>query len=754
MKIRQIFEKLKETQSSNISSVENLYLFSRWSLIALLLFSSGIIFTLYPLLHQIVWLWYIPLAILIGYRLYTAYLFQSTPALYSKKKWYRQFVILAYLTGFLFSSIGFVYIHFIDANYHIFILAVIIGVSSGATLSLFPDIRINIHYISILTIPLIITLVFITNTPQNTILAVFLLLYYFTQIALIYILHVKNKESQTLKSSQSFLHNFIQNAPIGILMYNKDMIVIDKNRELDTVFHHGEDNIIGLSLDLLPDKSFVPTLKKALEEGIGFYTGSYQSLYQSNLYLEIKAYSYHDNATNRVTGIAIIENKTKEHHALKQLEYMANHDILTGLLNRRGFKTYMDLVILDPKHETHYSILFYLDLNQFKSINDSLGHAVGDQVLVSVARRLQQKLDKQAIISRLGGDEFNILIPHVTVDKKVALVKSQEHANTIQSVFLNPCIIEDMTLHVKTSIGIVLLEPGEKDKEELIRHADLTMYKAKNAANHTSYYDPGLDKMQKETFTLQQHLVNAATNRDLKLFFQPVVEMKNEKILSAEVLLRWQHPEKGLLGPERFIPLAIKAGLLSKITWWLVENVCRQITQWKREGIWRLNYIAININSAQLIENDFVKLLVATLKKYNIHTQEIMLEITERSLIDNFANTQSIINKLKSHGIKCAIDDFGTGYSSLSYLKKLSLDTLKIDREFIRNIEEGNKEYKLLSTILNIGRLFNYHLVIEGVEHQRQKELLLALDEKLNYQGYLFSKPLCADEFTQKHMLA
>ncbi len=753
MKTIHLFDKIKELQTNNESEVDTLYVFSKRSLVILLLLSTAIMLALYPVLHKIIWLWYVPLIIIILYRLYNAYIFEENPEIYTKKRWYKQFLILAYLTGVMYATIGFIYIHLVDAFYQIFILSIIVGLSSGASFSLSPDIRLSINYMSILILPLSITLFFLQELPLNYVLSGSLLLYYIAQVSIVYKLHTRNEETKTLESSHMLLHNFFKNAPIGIVMYNEDLIITDKNKELSSIFNHGDDNVIGIPLKMLPDTRFISTFKQALEEGVAFYKGTYKSLYGEDLFLEIKAFSYLNKSTNKLIGIAIIENKTKEYEALKKLEYMADHDILTGLLNRRGFKNHMDDVILDPKHAAYYSILFYLDLNQFKGINDSLGHAVGDKVLINISQRLLQELGDICKISRLGGDEFNIIVPHVAIDENLAYEKSKEYANTIKSIFSEPCIVDELYLHVKTSIGIVILEPGSRDTEEIIRHADLTMYQAKNAINHTSYYNPSLDKKQKELFTLQQNLVYATMHEELKLFFQPVVQMKDEKLLSAEVLLRWQHPQKGLLAPEVFIPLAIKAGLLSKITWWLIESVCQQITRWKKEGIWNLKYIAININSAQLIENNFAQEFFSKLKKYNISTEEIMIEITERSLIDSFVNTQGVINDLRSHGVKCAIDDFGTGYSSLSYLKKLSLHTLKIDREFIKDIGRSPKELTLVSTILDIGRQFDYNIIIEGIESEQQKKLLLELDEELSYQGYFFSKPIHADDFTRKYML-
>ncbi|HID25075.1 MAG TPA: diguanylate cyclase, partial [Thermoplasmata archaeon] len=398
---------VKKLQTNNKSVVYTLYSFSKSSLIVLILLSTAIMLSLYPLLHQLILLWYLPLVALVLYRLYDAYLIEKKPKTYTKAIWYKKFIILAYITGILYASIGFIYIHFVDIYYQLFILSVVVGFSSGAAFSLSPDIRLSINYISILMLPLTITLFLMPNMPLNYILSVSLLLYYVAQISIIYRLHMQNKEIRNLESSHTLLDNFFKNAPLALLIYNKDLIVTDCNEKLTTIFHNDKKNIIGLDLSKLPDSRPLTVFENAFKNGSDSYTGPYSSMFGEDFHMELKTFSYKGSIDEHTVGIAVIENKTNEYQALEKLEYMVDHDILTGLLNRRGFKNYMDHVIVDPKHETYYSILFYLDLNQFKSINDSLGHAAGDKVLISVSERLLQKLGDTCKISRVGGDEFN-----------------------------------------------------------------------------------------------------------------------------------------------------------------------------------------------------------------------------------------------------------------------------------------------------------------------------------------------------------
>ena len=716
MNLNILSSKLKEFQSIDESVIATLYVLSSRSLLVLIGLAALTTVALYPILHTSIILWFLSLVVLIGYRLYSAYVFKQNPEKYSMTVWYKNFIVSAIMTALIFSTIGFIFIHQVDYYYQIYIIAVLLGLSSGSIVSLSPDIRLNLVYSGILMFPLTLTMLFLSDTPIHLILAISLILYFIAQVITIYKINTQKKEYDSLQSEHMLLESLFKNAPLGIFTYNTDLEVLECNEKLNTLFEHDRDSIIGLNLNELPDSKISRKLKNALTQGPQIYEGPYISIKGKHLWVDAKAFSFSDKFNRVVGGIGIFEDKTKEHTALKELEYMVQHDVLTGLLNRRGFRRSMKKLVNDRKHQTFFSILFYLDLNQFKSINDSLGHEVGDSVLLAVSKRLIKFFDKKCIVSRLGGDEFIIMVPHISENKNIAYDKAQEFSKEIQDVFTEPFIINEMYLHIESSIGIVVVEPGYKNTEEIIRHADLSMYKAKIVDNHVSYYDSSLDKEQKKLFLLRHDLAHAVEKNEFDLYFQPIATIKEDTLCSAEALIRWKHPEKGLLTPEDFIPLAIKAGLLSKITWWVVDNVCQNISQWKKENKWKLEYVSINVNAQQFIENNFAKEFLRKLEEYGLETNDIMIEITERSLIDNFDNTQDVINELRNEGVKCAIDDFGIGYSSLSYLKKLSFNTLKIDKAFIKDIESNSNELHLVSTILDIGRQFNYNIVIEGIE--------------------------------------
>ena len=297
----------------------------------------------------------------------------------------------------------------------------------------------------------------------------------------------------------------------------------------------------------------------------------------------------------------------------------------------------------------------------------------------------------------------------------------------------------------------MIIEPGFDNIEEIVRHADISMYQAKKHGNEQiSFYNNKLDMERKETFSLQQDLIYALEHDLFELYLQPILNIGDDSIKAAEALIRWKHHKKGILEPDEFIPLAIELGVITDIGWWVLRQVCTTIDSWKKEGIWDIEYISININAKQLIKDHFIEHFFEILGSYNTNTEDIKVEITETSLIDNFELTQQVIHELQKRGIKCAIDDFGTGYSSLSYLKKLSFSVLKIDKEFIFDLEEDADNATLIRTIVDIAKQFRYSVVVEGIETQQQKEIIRSIDKNISYQGFLTSKPIPLTDFRKR----
>ena len=744
--------------------VETLYAISEKSLIFIAILSLLITYVLFPSFESSILLWDALLLLLLGYRFYNGMLFRKENQRYTLQRWYRRFCFNALTTASLFSIIG-VATLLIDPNigHHLFVLVLLLGFANGASTSFSTDNRLSLQYTFVITLPLILSMLFY-GTKLYFLTAVTLFIYLGSKIYISAqkleqeekIKHTNiqiKKVKKALKIKNNLIYNFFQAAPMAIFSYDNNLKITDANSDLLRLFDSDREEIIGLDINMLQSNYLVPTLKMALEFGSQIYRGTYQSRKGKILWIELTCFPL-SNIEGTVEGaVGMIQDKTKEHTALTELEFNAKHDHLTSLLNRRGLNTYMETFTQQKEHAKSYSVLFYLDLNKFKYINDSLGHKTGDELLICVAKRLQLLSGKDCIVSRFGGDEFIIFYPFVTMVSQELDLKVSTYVTRIKEIFTEPFILDSISLTMHTSIGIVIIEPGETNMEEVIRHADIAMYQAKkNPHRRISYYDTKLDQERKELFLLQQDLAFAIQHQQLKLYLQPLVSIKSDALIAAECLIRWEHPKYGLLSPDRFIPTAIETGTISAITWWIIEEICGKISELKRAGRWHLKYISVNVDAKQLLVNHFVDELLSILKKYGVERGDLMIEITEQSLIDNFEGTQEIINSLKEEGINCAIDDFGIGYSSLSYLKKLSFDTLKIDKEFIKDIQDKPDDIMLIKTMLDIGRKFDYTIIIEGIEEKEQKKVLKNIDPNLIYQGYLFERPIAFDHFVQKYL--
>jgi len=754
---------LNEMKNVKKEVLDGLFIYVSRTLVALLVIEIILLYMLLPYIGNILYLWFIAVSAVILSRFYDTYNYYKNPGKYPLVLWHRKFVFKAWITAFLFSIMVLLAMPQLDEYYRLFILTVLLGISGGAVNSLSSDPRTALGYIIILLLPLCVEMLLFTEI-ESFVTGILLVIYFFTLLSVILqvaaqkkILERKNRKiirvESELYEKKEMLELFFDQAPIGIFIYNTNFVITDCNRAFLQLFGLSRSELVGLHLDQLPDQAPMQVMEKALVDGKQVYVGPYNSTKGYHFWIEAKVSPIFDNHHQVIGGMALLENKTREHNALKELEYSALHDSLTSLSNRRGFKKFMEQIIAEPKHQSYYSALFYLDLNQFKQINDSLGHSMGDKVLISISKRFSKQMKDAKNITRLGGDEFIAVVPFISNKIEKTKEKIKHYIELIQNIFDDPFMIDGVRLHLKSSIGIVIIEPGFDNIEEIVRHADISMYQAKkHGQEFISYYNIKLDGERKKIFDLQHQLVTSLHEDELELYFQPIVKIENDSLFAAEALIRWKHPENGLMGADEFIPIAIESGIVVDIGWWVLDRVCQQIFQWKEQGVWQLDYLAINLNSKQLLKNNFAEAFIEKLEQYNVKSSEIKIEITETSLIDDFELTQEVILSLQKYGIECAIDDFGTGYSSLSYLKKLSFSVLKIDREFIHEMENSSKNIELINAMIHIAKQFNYNIVVEGIETVSQKEIIRKIDNTLCYQGFLMSPPISEEKFREKFL--
>jgi len=426
--------------------------------------------------------------------------------------------------------------------------------------------------------------------------------------------------------------------------------------------------------------------------------------------------------------------------ATEKMSYMAEHDFLTGLPNRALLTDRLSQSIAFALRHGKKVALMYLDLDHFKHINDSLGHEVGDQLLQSVAKRLQACVRLYDTVSRQGGDEFVVLLPEVDERQDATLI-----AQKLIEAMAQPHVVRGHSLHVSISIGISLYPDDGKDVETLVRNADTAMYQAKkNGRNKYQAFTPDMNVRAVARQAVEQALYHALEHREFVLYYQPKVNLDTGAITGAEALIRLQLADRRLLPPAKFVGIAEECGLIIPIGRWVMHEACRQTQTWLQAGL-DIGQIAVNVSAREFHSNEYIAGVRAILADTGLDPRHLELEVTEGVLMQDTEQTTSILRELKELGVQIALDDFGTGYSSLSYLRRFPINTLKIDQSFVQDID-GDTGEALVSAVIGIGASLKQRVVAEGIETQQQIDFLQSrhCDEG---QGYFFGRPVAAEEF-------
>ena len=433
---------------------------------------------------------------------------------------------------------------------------------------------------------------------------------------------------------------------------------------------------------------------------------------------------------------------TERKQAEKRIIELAFFDALTGLPNRRLLEDRVGQAVAEAERKKGPLTLFVLDLDKFKRVNDSLGHSVGDQLLCAVATRIKQIIRKTDTLARMGSDEFVCVLPGLDAEA------SAEMARSLLEACAKVFIISGHELNVTFSIGISLFPEDGRDFEHLYKNADLAMYQAKEAGRHNyQFYSQNMNAATLEHLFIEHGLRHALIAEQFLLVYQPLVSLRTGRILGCEALIRWQHPELGLIQPIRFIPVAEDSGLINAIGDWVLRHACHQAKAWQNEGL-ALQTIAINVSPVQFRQTDFVNSIAEILADSGLSPSCLELELTERTVMHDAETNLGTLSTLNKMGVELAVDDFGTGYSSLAYLKRFPVGKLKIDQSFVRDIAEDRDDLAIAATIVSIGHSLRLNVLAEGVETEEQLNILEEGDSDMA-QGYLFSVPVPAKEFAE-----
>ncbi len=431
----------------------------------------------------------------------------------------------------------------------------------------------------------------------------------------------------------------------------------------------------------------------------------------------------------------------KQSHA--KLEFLAHHDPLTSLPNRVLLLDRLQHSLDRALREWEQVAVIFIDLDHFKDVNDTLGHEIGDALLREMAERMKGLVRSEDTVARLGGDEFTVILVDIDAPRAALNV-----AQKLLQVVSKPLLLSGHELHLSASIGISVYPIDGKDVATLLKNADTAMYSAK-AAGRSGYrfYTPLMTDMAMQRLEIESALRQALVHQQFSLHYQPQVDMYNDTLIGAEALVRWQHPEKGLIRPDQFIPVAEDTGLIVELGAWVLEESCRQLAQWRARG-WLLPKLSINVSVKQLERGNLPQQLQALQERYALPAGVLTLEITE-SVIMKKDYALTLLEEIAATGVELAIDDFGTGYSSLSYLKQLPVDTLKVDKSFVQEIDIDRNGEAIVRAIVALAKTMGMSVVAEGVETQGQARFLAALDCDVG-QGYLWGKPMAATEFAQR----
>jgi diguanylate cyclase (GGDEF)-like protein len=440
------------------------------------------------------------------------------------------------------------------------------------------------------------------------------------------------------------------------------------------------------------------------------------------------------------------ELKELNEHLEEKVEHLAFHDQLTGLANRRLLYDRIKQALVFSARSGRMGALLFIDLDNFKALNDTIGHDMGDLLLQQVAQRLQSCVREGDTIARLSGDEFVVMLEALSKHDLEAAAQVEIIGNKILNIINKPYQLASYDYHCTASIGIAFFSDHDQSKEELLKHADIAMYQAKTAGRNTlCFFDPQVQINLAYRVALETDLRLALAENQFKLYYQPQVCRKG-KIIGAEALIRWDHPQRKLLSPLDFITLAEESDLILPIGQWVLETACAQIKIW--EGSFHTQHLqlAVNVSAKQFHQTDFVEQVCQILHRSAINPERLKLELTETLLLDNIDNTILKMKALREIGVRFSMDDFGTGYSSLSYLTQLPFNQLKIDQSFVRNINVKTTDAMIVQTIIGMGNNLGMEIIAEGVETEVQRDFL----EQHNcsvYQGFLFSKPVPIEQF-------
>ena len=557
---------------------------------------------------------------------------------------------------------------------------------------------------------------------------------------------------EALRISETKYRSIFENSLDGIFQTTPDGHYLSANLALAKIYGYESPTELMESLTDIEHQLYIVPYRRSefirlLQEND--FVSSFQSqIYRKDgkvIWISENARAVRNEQEDLLYYEGTVEDISDYKQAKDELQWKAFYDTLTGLPNRAMFMEYLGEILREAKQHHQSFALFFLDLDRFKLVNDSLGHLVGDQLLVAIAERLKNCLRDEDLVARLGGDEFIILLPNIG-----SLEQATQVADRIKSSFRSPFQLKQNQVFAGVSIGILLIDEKIDENltpENLMRDADTALYQAKNVSKGGyQIFNPAMHQKAVDLLQWETDLRQAIAHQEFRLYYQPIVQLETGELLGFEALLRWKHPQKDLISPREFIAIAEETGLIIPIGFWILEEACTQLAQWHKIADQNHKNLSISVNLSvkQLKISDLLEKVDAILEKTGLDGKYLRLEITESCYLNDENSINELLKQLQSRHIKICIDDFGQGYSSLSYLHQFPIDILKIDICFVREINQNSPQGKIARAIFRLAKDLGLEVVAEGVEMLEQIDTLITLDCSLA-QGYYFSRPLPPD---------
>ncbi|AXK38140.1 EAL domain-containing protein [Crenobacter cavernae] len=541
-----------------------------------------------------------------------------------------------------------------------------------------------------------------------------------------------------------------ENTVEGIMITDPDLRIRSVNRAFSKITGYSEDEVLGKKPSVLSsgrhEQPFYESMWQLLSDAGAWQGEVWNRRKDGEVYPEWLAINAVRGAAGEITHyVAVFSDLSERKAADERIQFLAHFDVLTNLPNRAHMQDRAELAIQNAVRDHHKLALLLLDLDRFKTINESLGHSAGDALLQAATERIKRIFPQTGMLARQGGDEFIMLLPVLAEPAEAAAV-----AEAVRESFAEAFDAHGHRLTITPSIGISVFPDDGRDFETLVRNADAAMYLAKSSGrNSYKFYTADLNARAREILAIESQLRFALERDEFVLHYQPLVDMLTGRVVGAEALIRWQHPNLGLIGPAGFIQVAEERGFIVQIGNWVIREACRQLAEWLARGLPKMT-VSVNLSALQFRQQDLTAVIEDALTEYGLSGDCLDVEVTETVVMEDAEATLAAIKRIKAMGLSLSIDDFGTGYSSLSYLKRFKADKLKIDRSFVRDIPGDSDDAAITRAIINMAKYLNMQVVAEGVETREQWDFLAGEGCDL-VQGYLVAKPMPAAEFATRY---